>query len=203
MNQSDEIKDLVTALAKAQSVMQPAIFNKTNPHLKNKYADFTSCMAACREPLSANGLAVMQYCETVNEKLLLVTMLAHTSGQWIKSFFPLTPKDMTSQSIGSALTYAKRYSLSALLGIVADAEDDDDGEAAMGRGNAAPQAKKIENIISASQATEIVSLYNKLPSEKQPGFISYLNSEIKAPSIDKISSDKFDTVKKVLIKAVA
>lgn len=129
---SIEIKELVSALCKAQAVMKPAVFNKVNPHFKNKYADFTSCMECCREPLASNGLAVMQYCETVNEKLNLVTMLTHVSGQWIKSLFPLNPAKIDSQSIGSSMTYAKRYSLSALIGIVSE-DDDDDGEASQGR----------------------------------------------------------------------
>ena len=132
MSQTENISELVTALSKAQGVMAPAKFNKGNPHFKSRYADFTSCMEACRLPLACNGLSVMQYCDTVNDKLVLVTMLAHVSGQWIKSYFPLLPKDFTSQAIGSAMTYAKRYSLSAMLGIVAD-EEDDDGEATMDR----------------------------------------------------------------------
>src|SRR3954464_14744289 len=112
--QSEEIKELVGALSKAQGSMRPAVFNRVNPHFKNRYADFTSCMDCCREPLANNGLSIMQYCETVNDKLMLVTMLAHTSGQWMKSYFPLNPMKMDSQSIGSAMTYGKRYSLSAL-----------------------------------------------------------------------------------------
>jgi hypothetical protein len=131
--QTAEIKELVVALSKAQGKMEPAKFNKTNPHYKNKYADFKSCMDACRIPLSENGLSVMQYCEDIGGRLTLVTMLAHVSGQWIKSDFPLIPKNMDSQSIGSAMTYAKRYSLSCMLGIVSD-DEDDDGEASHGRG---------------------------------------------------------------------
>lgn len=132
--QTSEIKELVVALSKAQGKMEPAKFNKTNPHYKNKYADFKSCMDACRNPLSENGLSIMQYCEDIGGRLTLVTMLAHVSGQWIKSDFPLIPKNMDSQSIGSAMTYAKRYSLSCMLGIVSD-DEDDDGEASHGRSN--------------------------------------------------------------------
>ena len=136
MRQSESINELATALCKAQGTMKPAVFNKKNPHYKNEYADFSSCMDACRGPLSANGLAIIQYCETTDGKLNLITMLAHTSGQWIKSEFPLISAKMDSQGIGSAMTYAKRYSLCGMVGIVADADadDDDDGETAVGRG---------------------------------------------------------------------
>ena len=145
MNQSEDIKDLVTALAKAQGSMKPAIFNKGNPHFKSRYADFTSCMDACRAPLSENGLSIMQYCETVENRFLLVTMLAHVSGQWIKSHFPLYPKTMDSQGIGAAMTYAKRYSLSSLIGLVSD-DDDDDGEREQGRGQSNYVAKPAEPV---------------------------------------------------------
>lgn len=128
---STEIKEIVAALIKVQMALKPAIFNKQNPHFKSKYADFSSCMDACRIPLCDNGIAMIQSCQTINDKLNLVTMLAHTSGQWMKSEFPIISAKMDSQGIGSAMTYAKRYSLSGILGIVAD--EDDDGEAAMER----------------------------------------------------------------------
>ena len=171
MNQTENIQELVGALSKAQGKMEPAKFNKQNPHFKNKYADFTSCMDACRVPLSDNGLSVMQYCETVNDKLTLVTMLAHTSGQWIKSHFPLCPKNMDSQSIGSAMTYAKRYSLSSMLGIVSD-EEDDDAEAAHGRGRsdivsqpARPSCAPKVEVITNDQAAELRSRFVKCSNE--------------------------------------
>lgn len=86
MNQSENINELVSALSKAQSKMKPATFNKVNPHFRSRYADFTSCMDACREPLSENGLCIMQCIDSISDKTTLVTMLAHSSGQWIKSF---------------------------------------------------------------------------------------------------------------------
>lgn len=133
VSHSQEIKELISSLAKAQRVMKPAIYNKVNPHFKSRYADFASCMEACRIPLSDNGIAVIQSCETIDGKISLITILAHISGQWIKSEFPIIPSKMDSQAIGSAMTYAKRYSLCGMIGIVADEEGDDDGEAAMGR----------------------------------------------------------------------
>lgn len=163
-NQSNEIKDLVSSLAKAQGQMKPAIFNKLNPHFKSRYADFSSCMDACRQPLSDNGLAIIQSCETIDGKLLLVTTLAHTSGQWIKSEFPIISAKMDSQGIGSAMTYAKRYSLCGMCGVVADEDVDDDGESAVGRGKTKsnpkpPEPETFEDEMKWTQ--EYISHFNK------------------------------------------
>ena len=84
----------------------------------------------------------MQYCETREGELNLVTMIAHSSGQWMKSYLPIYPADKKSQTIGAAITYAKRYGLSAMLGIVAD-DDDDDGESAQGRSATNTQQAKV------------------------------------------------------------
>lgn len=213
---SEDIKELVAALCKAQGVMKPAVFNKTNPHFKNKYADFTSCMECCREPLASNGLSVMQYCETVNEKLMLVTMLAHVSGQWMKSFFPLIPMKMDSQGIGSAMSYAKRYSLSALVGIVS--EDDDDGEAAHGRHmqNGNSQAKApvaaVANVsyatpvlkvkITASQASNLRSVEQKLDDECKGKIYSWLASQYRINNLDDVSIDMYQKVLATLENAL-
>jgi hypothetical protein len=189
MNQSENIQELVAALSKAQGVMKPAIFNKKNPHFKNKYADFTSVMDACRIPLSSNGLSIMQYCETVNDKTILVTMLAHTSGQFIKSYFPLNPKSLDSQAVGSALTYAKRYCLAAMIGVVAD-DDDDDAELATEIEKQAPLPKKK---ITASQVMEIKKLEDQLDKDSKDRFYSWLNTTYDVKSIEDLPSDSYIT----------
>ena len=118
---SAQINEIVAALAKTQGQLKPAAFNRVNPHYKNKYADFTSCMDAVREPLSNNGLAISQMPSTTADgKFILITLLAHVSGQWMAGEFPLISAKMDSQGIGSAMTYAKRYSLCGMIGIVAD-----------------------------------------------------------------------------------
>lgn len=200
-NQSEDIKELVSALSKAQGKMETAKFNRVNPHYKNRYADFTAVMDACRHPLADNGLSIMQYCETINDKLTLVTMLAHTSGQWIKSYFPLNPVNMTSQAIGSAMTYAKRYSLSAMLGIVSD-DEDDDGEASHGRFPSkiveVPKSVSINSKpsqkISASQVAMIKELESKLDKECKAKIYSWLFTSYKIDKIEDIMVDNFQKV---------
>ena len=119
MKTSEQISELAAALAAAQGMMDNAVMNRVNPHFKSKYADLAAIFDAARKPLSANGLAIVQ---TIGDGVLH-TRLLHTSGQWIASEHPL-PMSGRPQEIGSALTYARRYSLSALIGIAADEDDD-------------------------------------------------------------------------------
>lgn len=201
-NQSTEIKDLVAALAKAQGEMKPAIFNKVNPHYKNRYADFASCMDACRIPLSNNGLSVMQYCETIDDKLMLVTMLAHISGQWIKSYYPLYPSKMDSQSIGSAITYGKRYSLSAMIGLVSD-DDDDDGNASMPEKLVQKKevTPSINQNITSDQIVELTDFLLNTPEDFQNKFwagLKGMNPPIKRMA--DIPTALFETIKKKLLE---
>ena len=126
MLQSNEIGELSAALVKAQPSLKAAPFNKTNPHFKNKYADLPAVIEAIRKPLAENGLAVTQTTEVRNGTFLLVTTMRHTSGQWISSEY-LLPQASRPQELGSALTYARRYSLSAIACIAADEDDDAEG----------------------------------------------------------------------------
>ena len=137
MNTSEQIDELAGALAKAQGMMENAVMNRTNPHFKSRYADLAAIINAARKALSANGLAFVQ---TISDGVLH-TRLLHTSGQWIASEHPL-PMSGKPQEIGSALTYARRYSLSALLGIAAD--EDDDANAAS-RSNGKDNTEKLLN----------------------------------------------------------
>jgi len=125
---SDDIEKLATALSKAQGGMKNANLNCVNPFFKSKYADLACIIDTVRKPLSDAGLSYVQLPETKDGKVGVTTILMHTSGQWIKSsLFLKTDKD-TAQGAGSALTYAKRYSLASIVGIAADL--DDDGNAA-------------------------------------------------------------------------
>lgn len=124
--QSEQIDLLVAALVKAQATMKPAVMNKVNPHFKSKYADLAAVIELVRKPLTDNGLAFTQttYYDA-QEGMRLETTLLHTSGQWLRSDYPL-PVNATPQQMGSALTYARRYSLSAITGTAADEDDDGD-----------------------------------------------------------------------------
>lgn len=143
---SDSVTELAAALAKAQGAMTNAALNKINPHFKSKYADLAAVLDAARKPLSENGLAVTQATEIRDGALVLVTTLHHTSGEWIASEFPL-PASGRPQEMGSALTYARRYCLTALICNAADEDDDANAAEAAKQKIVAPTAvapQKVE-----------------------------------------------------------
>lgn len=130
MTTSEQINELAVALAKAQAAMKNATLNKVNPHFKSKYADLAGIRDAVVPVLAAHGIAVVQTLDAASEGVAycVLTRLIHSSGQWIESLCPI-PSVPDMQKMGSAITYARRYSLSAICGISAD-EDDDGNEAA-------------------------------------------------------------------------
>lgn len=132
MQMSEQINELAGALAKAQGEMKAAAKDAKNPHLGNRYADLNSVWDSCREPLSRNGLSLVQLTVDAPDGFIGVhTMLLHASGQFLGStlFLPwASAKGLSdAQAFGSGLTYARRYGMSATLGIVSD--DDTDGNA--------------------------------------------------------------------------
>lgn len=135
---SAELDQLAAALAAAQGEFSAVPRDQTNDFFNSRYADLASVVAAASPILAAHGLAVTQWIGTDQERRdTLTTWLLHTSGQYIASATPLklnVDKDgrETSQAHGSAVTYARRYSYMAALGLVADADDD---------GNAASQPR--------------------------------------------------------------
>jgi hypothetical protein len=131
IEKSLELGELATALAKAQATMEGAKKDAANPFFKSRYADLASVWEACREPLSSNNLSVVQTASgDLEGNVHVTTMLLHASGQWIQDTLTMKPKENTPQGIGSTITYARRYALSAMVGV---APEDDDGEAAQGR----------------------------------------------------------------------
>lgn len=129
--QSRELGELASALAKAQGAMKPAAKSATNPFFKSNYADLPAIVAACRDQLANNGLAVSQRTDFDEAKTYIETILMHASGQWISARYPVNPVKNDPQGMGSAVTYARRYSLAAIVGVVSD--DDDDGNAGSGK----------------------------------------------------------------------
>ncbi len=125
---SPQIGNLVKALVQVQSKLKPAKKDSQNPFFKSYYSDLASVWDSSRELLAANGLAIIQY---GGPDQTLVTTLAHVSGEWISGIYPLvTSKDRDPQSLGASTTYARRYCLAAILGVVSD---DDDAESAVDR----------------------------------------------------------------------
>jgi hypothetical protein len=195
-NRSEQINDLATSLAKSQGEISNASKDSTNPFFNSKYASLAAVWDACREPLSKNGLAVLQLPETdftgepVFEKtttrnndtrwtvrvITLVkvrTWLVHNTGQWVESCLETYVPSGDPQSIGSAIKYLRRYALEAIAGIAtANDPDDDDGERVAGR-----RDDRVEGTTRAvadageTQAEKIARVKReagKAPSKPQP-----------------------------------
>lgn len=129
MNKSENINELAAALSKAQGAIRGALKDSDNPFFKSKYADLASVVDAIREAFSSNGIAYVQTVEPSDKNEVRVeTILMHSSGQWIScGVLSLPVSKADAQGFGSAITYARRYSLSAAAGV---APEDDDGNAA-------------------------------------------------------------------------
>lgn len=121
---SDVLNELFGALSKAQAKMKPAVLDMVNPHYKSKYASLTSVWESIRGPISENGLCLTQQIFSAGEHYYIRSVLGHASGQWTSNTFKLLVGRVDMQGLGSAITYAKRYGLCALVGVV-DTEDDD------------------------------------------------------------------------------
>ena len=132
MMQSESIGKLAEALSKAQGVIEGAKKDSDNLYFKNKYADLASVWDAIRKPLADNGLAVIQtgvYVPEHPDMVAIETMIVHASGQWKKGLMTAKPVKPDPQSLGSCVTYLRRYSLLAIAGVC---PEDDDGAAASG-----------------------------------------------------------------------
>lgn len=128
MNKSNTIAELAKALVAVQSELLPADKDAANPFFKSNYASLNSIWNSCKFLLAKNGLAISQLNQLCDTGVIIETVLMHTSGEWISGeiMLPLVKHD--AQGVGSAATYGRRYGLAAILGIVADV--DDDGNAA-------------------------------------------------------------------------
>ena len=149
---SEKIDCLTIALAKAQSVIENV--SKDKQAYGYKYADLASCLQAIKKPLTDNGLAVSQLMSRYGQgNNILITLLMHESGQWLKSMSNIESVVMKQcnglQQLGAGLTYARRYALSAIVGLT---QEDDD---AMSLGK--PKVKEIE----LNPVKELISLCDK------------------------------------------
>jgi hypothetical protein len=123
---SEHINELAAALCKAQAMMDVAEKSSSNPYFQSKYANLLEIVMTARPALTANGLAMSQFPRGDE----LITLMMHSSGQWIESRVPIRPPKGGIQEFGSYMTYLKRYVYQAMVGLVSD-DEDDDGEKAV------------------------------------------------------------------------
>jgi hypothetical protein len=159
MNKSESIGELVAALAQAQAEFKPIekdkeakVASKTGASFSYHYADLASCVDATRPALAKNGLAVIQPIRRTGGDVVVTSILAHASGEWISEEMSW-PGGADSRSIGSAATYARRYGYLAIVGAVAR-DEDDDAEAATQKPAAQPRQQPAPKPASAKLGPE-------------------------------------------------
>jgi len=179
LRRSQSIAQLAGALAKAQGEMKPAALNAVNPFLKNTYADLGSVIAASREALSKNGLAVIQSPNIDRgDVLTITTLLAHESGEWVESELSLSTGSSNkglsaAQAVGSVITYLRRYAYSSILGI--HTGDDNDG-------SQSPEPKRVQRKAAPERAAPPTRPYT--PEQVKAGldaFIAKTGEPVKLP----------------------
>lgn len=177
MQKSESIKNIAKALAAFQADVKNPANTETNPFFKSKYAPLSDILNLARPLLSKHGLSVLQSPSGDGQNVTVTTLITHESGEWIESE-PLTLKadKATAQGAGSAITYARRYALSAMLGI--SSEDDDDGNFASGSNNVTPipekKAAPRSDKATSKQLTKLYAMANnlKIPAEEMKELIS-------------------------------
>jgi hypothetical protein len=151
------MKNIATALVKAQKAFGPALKSSTNPHFKSRYADLAACVEAVIDSLNNNGIALIQQNQPSPDGVIIETIFLHESGESLNCgqlFVPANKHD--AQGFGSALTYARRYSLMAACGI---APEDDDGNTASRK----PQINEsvlLDHLAAIDASTDQDSLKN-------------------------------------------
>lgn len=149
--QSDDISVLAPAFIKMQRELGPAIKKSINPYFKSNYSDLNSVWDACEEILHAHDFGITQGGAVIDGKPYVTTMLMHSSGQFLRSYLPIVGDSLTQQGVGGAVTYNRRYGLSAILSLMS--EKDDDAE------SATDHLKPIKKALDGSVPTDYLDKY--------------------------------------------
>lgn len=187
--QSEKIEDIIGALVKAQAEIKSAEEDSTNPHFKSKYASYEAIRSACKQPLLKNGLVLTHHLGDENGRRVMITQITHTSGQWMRSYLILPQSDKeTPQAVGSGISYAKRYSLSALLAM--GTGEDDDAESASAPFREIPkltiaQALEIEKLTAGDE-----ELLDRIKSGYQVDSLTQINANCYQAIVSRLKARK-------------
>jgi len=180
------MKNIATALVKAQKAFNPALKQSINPHFKSRYVDLAGCVEAVIDALNDNGIFLLQKTFECADGVIVETIFVHESGEMLECgllHFPAVKHD--PQGYASALTYARRYSLMASCGI---APEDDDGNQA---------SRKVETkIVSHVNVKELDKLIDKMKeAQNQEQLVASYRIAFQACQSDKIHQDRVIAVK--------
>lgn len=198
MEMSLEIWELASALSKAQAAFKTPKRNAENPFFKSQYADLCSVLEAIKDSMATNGLSLAQFpCPGG-----IMNILMHSSGQWIKEFCPMPSKDNSPQSIGSSISYARRYSIKGILGL---GDEDDDAQSCepvktdkhLYEKQEVSKPTITKYTISEKQLTRLYAIAHEC--EADPSMIKeYLSSKFKLESSKELDKYEYD----LLIKEI-
>ena len=194
MEQSEQINELAAALAKAQGEMKNVKKTSENPFYHSTYAELDAVWDSVRPVLSKHGLSVIQGTGQNDGDVHVTTMLLHSSGQWIRSTLTLPIGEKhTAQAVGTAITYGRRYSLSAMVGIASEEDTDAQDIAEPAKKKAEPKSppvKAMHHIIPDLQkagAQVVVDLYEAkaITDDEAKTMSEFFKTESRGPVLDK------------------
>jgi hypothetical protein len=195
---SETTATLCAALVAAQAGLKPIAKDGKNPAFRSRYATLDGIMETVRPALAAHGLAVVQgviHPETGEGGrlvgIMVETRLIHTSGEWLASVVPVPVAKGDAHGLGSALSYGRRYGISALLALSTD--EDDDGNAAAKAPPAKPQAKPAPAAPAPGQR-----LHDRVPTTPPPEGMSLAKAEtveLKGQRLADMDDDRLDKLR--------
>ena len=151
-------KHIAAAFVKAQRAFGPALKTSTNPHFRSKYADLSNCIEAVIEALNSNGIGLMQRTYESKDGVMVETVFVHESGEVMECGLLHVPAGKQDpQGYGSALTYARRYSLLAATGL---APEDDDG-------NSASRKTEIKSTVNENLIADLLAAMDEVTTIKE------------------------------------
>lgn len=159
-----ETKNIFAAFVKAQAAFGPALKTSTNPHFKSKFCGLDGCIEAVIDALNQNGIGLVQKTHKDETGVTVETLFIHSSGESLSGGELHVPSAKADpQGFGSALTYARRYSLMAACGI---APEDDDGEAGSGRPGQQNQQRQQSPIAAKISTTTLKAIQGFLDDKE-------------------------------------
>lgn len=176
------MQNIASAIVKAQRAFGPALKTSSNPHFRSKYADLSACVEAVIDALNENGIALLQQTHECDNGVIVETVFVHESGETLsagKLHVPAAKND--PQGYGSALTYARRYSLMAACGI---APEDDDGNAASQAPRQATQQRQPAKAASKAAASAPAVSGPEMLTQEEAANITALAEEVGKPVAD-------------------